>query len=785
MGGFEMKKYILLIWVISSSIALYGQKVATPIINTIYVLDNYGVPLNTIFSAYISTGIGDSMQFEFDTSSGFNSPRLIRYTSIKKGISWSFYNPAAFRLNMTYKMRVRAFAKFYTASDYATATFKILTGMNSYDPFKDEEVKQHVIPEIRFANPGCYGEFQISDTPDVNLRVLYSAKLIPDTVNINKPLSFFVKNLPMNKRLYLRTRLYHFGDTTAWALRTFYINPATYLSTPVQTFFSSLLSPGNGYQATASDDSLVQYHFEISNNTSFTGAVKRTIWKVSAYNIYGHAPGSTNYVRYRVSYNGNFTAWSNTRTVTTYATIPDIGVTKDFRGYKKLNFYIGNFATRVQIESDTTLNFNSPRRILFDSAAPNPTFYDNYTWERVNKDWVNYRNIYTRYRFGNGTQWTAWSKPVKRYMNPVLTTSFSNNQHLLQRLDFDTLIGATHYILQCDTDSTFKTKNLLTKTYQRSEWNSFMSFPDIWRKYPKLYFRLMAVGPKGVSGWSHALVANQNCKAIISWPDSTELFRYPNKLSLYDVQGAKNLKYEVSYYRDFRKIWATVNNTAAPINIPELMVPLEYNTKVYVRAKFFNNIDSTPWSNVWPVRVEYYYYCMQKPILISPANKSIGVSSSATRFTWNKVPEATSYLFQLTDPANGFVVFSDFTDTATILVEGLPAGKKLQWQVLAMGNKKSQFFSERFEFTTDLSVHSFSLNKPEIGFWPNPASNILYINSVEVESVEFYNAGIQKVQEIKVIDGTVNIAEVPDGLYFIRMNQPGRKTVTQKLVISR
>jgi hypothetical protein len=763
-----MKKSFFIGFFLCSIGIVHAQKPAKPIISNIYELGNQGVPLNTNFYAYLPTGVADSMQFEFDTTDKFNSPILYKFTNKTRASSWIHRNPDALRLKMNYKLRVRAFANMHTASDWSVASFRSLFGLNTYSPSVNDEVVNLWRPIISYGNPGCHGDFQISDTSDFS-RILFNNKLFDDTVVVgNGAIERMAYNLPVNKKLYIRTRVYHFTDTSVWSLRTFRITLTVGLSSPVQTYFYSDLYPDAATLVSSTDDSLFQYHFEIANNASFTGAVKRNVWKIRAGNYQYHAPGSTSYVRYRVSYNGNFTPWSNTRTVTCFANLQNINVQKDFRGYKKLQFYIGKSAPRVQIESDTALTFNTSRRILFDSAAPNSTFYTNYTWERVYKDWINYRNVYTRYRFGDGTSWTAWSKPVYRYMNPVITTNFTNNSHLLQRFDFDTLNAASGYIVQCDTDSTFKSPNLLVRNYARKDWNYFMQFPDIWRKYPRLYFRLLAYNKNGVSGWSHALITNQNAVARIGWPDTTELYRYPDKLSVNAVDGANRLKYQVSYFRDFRSIWTEVNNMNAPLNQPELMVPLDYGTKVYVRAKFYNNIDSTTWSNTWPVKVEYYYNCMLKPILISPPHKSIGVNSKSVLCKWNSVPAATNYLIQFTDMANGKIVYSDFTDSTQIEIIGLPPGKKLEWKVLAIGNKKSQFFSEAFELTTDLSVSNQPVEVVNaLKIWPNPSGDVVFVSNLQLKEIKLFDASQRIIGTLPVLNGMVDVSGITAGMYFI------------------
>ena len=68
--------------------------------------------------------------------------------------------------------------------------------------------------------------------------------------------------------------------------------------------------------------------------------------------------------------------------------------------------------------------------------------------------------------------------------------------------------------------------------------------------------------------------------------------------------------------------------------------------------------------------------------------------------------------------------------------------------------------------------------------WPNPASQTVYIDGVEVDEVQVYNT---LGQVVKTMRGTneITVAELPQGVYLVRIADAEGKVLTAKVAVSR
>lgn len=73
--------------------------------------------------------------------------------------------------------------------------------------------------------------------------------------------------------------------------------------------------------------------------------------------------------------------------------------------------------------------------------------------------------------------------------------------------------------------------------------------------------------------------------------------------------------------------------------------------------------------------------------------------------------------------------------------------------------------------SSNLGTHEFK-NLEEINIFPNPASDILNISGITLDSeFEIYNVAGQKVSEGKIKNKTVNISRLLKGVYFIQIKE--------------
>ena len=68
--------------------------------------------------------------------------------------------------------------------------------------------------------------------------------------------------------------------------------------------------------------------------------------------------------------------------------------------------------------------------------------------------------------------------------------------------------------------------------------------------------------------------------------------------------------------------------------------------------------------------------------------------------------------------------------------------------------------------------------------WPNPVLEMVHIDGVEVDEVQVYNA---LGQVVKTMRGTneITVAELPQGVYLVRIVDAEGKVLTAKVAVGR
>ena len=83
--------------------------------------------------------------------------------------------------------------------------------------------------------------------------------------------------------------------------------------------------------------------------------------------------------------------------------------------------------------------------------------------------------------------------------------------------------------------------------------------------------------------------------------------------------------------------------------------------------------------------------------------------------------------------------------------------------------------------TNTLTSESFNTNNLEVGLYPNPVNDILNIDTKEeVLSVEIFALQGQKVMSSK--QNKINIAELPAGIYLVRIEDVNNNIATKKII---
>jgi hypothetical protein len=83
-----------------------------------------------------------------------------------------------------------------------------------------------------------------------------------------------------------------------------------------------------------------------------------------------------------------------------------------------------------------------------------------------------------------------------------------------------------------------------------------------------------------------------------------------------------------------------------------------------------------------------------------------------------------------------------------------------------------------------LGTSSIEENDPEIlELYPNPTNNVLHFNDIkEIQSVTVYNINGQELISGELINNSLNVSQLNEGLYFIRINEAGGRVLTGKFM---
>ena len=80
----------------------------------------------------------------------------------------------------------------------------------------------------------------------------------------------------------------------------------------------------------------------------------------------------------------------------------------------------------------------------------------------------------------------------------------------------------------------------------------------------------------------------------------------------------------------------------------------------------------------------------------------------------------------------------------------------------------------------EMSVIDDSLAK--LNLYPNPASNVFYVNSQEVSQVEIYDLSGKLVKSTQNISNGISVNELSNGIYIVKI-QSGKNSISKKLII--
>ena len=161
---------------------------------------------------------------------------------------------------------------------------------------------------------------------------------------------------------------------------------------------------------------------------------------------------------------------------------------------------------------------------------------------------------------------------------------------------------------------------------------------------------------------------------------------------------------------------------------------------------------------------------------------------------WTEAPIGTSIQLKL-EQQSGAAAYSQATTTTrtgeweTLAFDfsslGLSTYDKLVFMFdignVGDGSESSTFYFDDVQQDTTLGQEDF--NSDMIQMYPNPVTSVLYINSknIELTKVEIYSLLGQKLKEAKSALNTIQIEDLPNGIYFVKAYS-GNRHIIKKMI---
>jgi len=288
---------------------------------------------------------------------------------------------------------------------------------------------------------------------------------------------------------------------------------------------------------------------------------------------------------------------------------------------------------------------------------------------------------------------TAPAAPTGLVVSSVTTSSAS--------ISWSSVVGATSYTIQLDTDSDFRSP--LPDIIQSGTSVTKTSLSDGTR----YYWRVKASSANGSSGWVQGTSFVTLVPAPTGKPNDLWHWHFGSYvLGWSRVDGADS--YYVELYTDpsFSSASLVGGDTTSRHEGYTVIRNLSPGVTYYWRVRGVNGGGSGPWST----ENDSFTLEPNPPILLSPSNGATGISTSPT-LSWNASSGATSYTLQ-------YSISSDFpsnpqsaTTTVNSIsgisqnVSGLSNSTRYYWHVKATNSGGTSNYSNAFSFTTSGAVN--------------------------------------------------------------------------------
>jgi hypothetical protein len=594
------------------------------------------------------------------------------------------FNTTELQWGATYYWRVRAMSANDSSAWSSIISFTVLNNVNPVAP-ADASVNQtiDVLIDWSAAQGFTQYEYQIDITTAFNTPELRSG--LVTTSSATSP------TLDFNTLYYWRVRVMHNSDTSAWS--------NVWSFTTLNSI--SPVAPANGANNQTPDVLLdwsattgfTNYQWQADTDPNFGSSNFQTgLATTSSANISNGLYGATYYWRVRILSSTDTSAWSavwsfNTINILAH-TAPANGATDQVCNVI-LDWVASSGFTNYQWQADTVISFNSTALqsgLTGTSSAniSNAYFGKTYYW---------------RVRMMNNADTSLWSLPWSfTTLNQIALVSPANgalDQPVSVVLDWVATTGISNYQFQADTTPSFNSPALrfgLTSVGSSQTTVSNIYFNQTY------YWRVRLLNANDTSLWSTVWIFNTlNSVALVSPVNNATNVNVNVTLDWAVVTGASAYHLEYSTEPNFNpSTYQSLGSGSSQFAVSGL----PYGSVIYWRVRAAHPLDSTAWSAVWSFTTAYQL--TNAPVLVSPADMANNQSISLT-LSWNSVPTAVSYQYQIDEQATFSSPQSAITSNLNASISGLNYSTVYWWRVRANNGAGYSPWSTAWYFSTATS----------------------------------------------------------------------------------
>jgi hypothetical protein len=298
------------------------------------------------------------------------------------------------------------------------------------------------------------------------------------------------------------------------------------------------------------------------------------------------------------------------------------------------------------------------------------------------------------------------------------------------------------------------------------------------------FWKVRALNLNDTTIWSDVFKFRTLDTIKLVTPDNNKIDMSINeKVGWSKVVGATKYDYEISLTDDFADPlrYATELITVVPEGI-------SFGKKYYWRARARHESDTSTWGNVRNFTIVAY------PKAKTPENGAIDIETQP-EFVWTKMNGITNIEIQYANNEAFVDAFSQkIADTVRFKCPYILENKTMYyWRLRAFTTTDSTVWSPTWSFKTGSGIGIPQASKSGMQIYPNPAKDKVSIRftsgqsgNVHLRLVDLLGQNII-IRDAEIIEGVpmvLDIAQVPNGIYLVKIESAGKTTV-QKLVVDR